>query len=98
MTAGEPFRVVDQIRINANARAFFTVSDNGTLVHDPSSDLENRQITWFDRAGKQIETIGPIGAYAVARLSPDQKRIAVSPGRGNSTSLCMTSPEARVRV
>ena len=77
-TVGEPFRVVDQIRINFNARAFFTVSETGTLIYDPSSDLENRQITWFDRTGKQLETVGSIGSYLVARLSPDQKRLAVS--------------------
>jgi serine/threonine protein kinase/Tol biopolymer transport system component len=85
-TLGEPFRVADQIRMNANARAFFTVSENGTLVYDPSSDLENRQITWFDRTGKQLETIGPIGSYLAARLSPDQKRIAVS-RRDTSTGI-----------
>ena len=76
--AGEPFRIADQIRVNNNARAFFSVSDNGTLVFDPSSDLENRQLTWFDRSGQQLGTIGPIGSYLKARLSPDQKRLAVS--------------------
>ncbi|MGQ0762510.1 MAG: protein kinase domain-containing protein [Acidobacteriota bacterium] len=75
---GEPFRVADQVRVNSNSRAFFSVSDNGTLVFDPSSDLENRQLAWFDRSGKQLETIGPVGSYLLARLSPDQKQIAVS--------------------
>lgn len=85
-TVGEPFRVADQIRTNNNARAYFTASDRGTLVYDPSSDLENRQITWFDRTGKQLETIGQIGSYLVARLSPDQKRLAVS-RRDTSTGI-----------
>jgi eukaryotic-like serine/threonine-protein kinase len=75
---GEAFRVADQVRINANARAFFDVSNNGTLIFDPSSDFENRQLTWFDRSGKQLETIGPVGAYLNARLSPDEKRVAIS--------------------
>jgi serine/threonine protein kinase len=82
---GEPFRVAERVRVNQNSRAFVSVSDNGTLVFDPSSDLENRQLTWFDRSGKQLETVGPIGSYLRARLSPDQKRIAVArrdPGAG----------------
>jgi serine/threonine protein kinase/Tol biopolymer transport system component len=82
---GEPSRVADQVRINSNSHAFVSVSDNGTLVFDPSSDLENRQLSWFDRSGKQLETVGPIGSYLRARLSPDQKRIAVArrdPGAG----------------
>src|SRR5258706_10252296 len=75
---GEPFRVADRVRVNSNSRAFLSLSDNGTLVFDPSSDLENRQLTWFDRSGKQLETVGPVGSYLGARLSPDQKRIAFS--------------------
>ncbi len=82
---GEPFRVAERVRVNQNSRAFVSVSDNGTLVFDPSSDLENRQLTWFDRSGKQLEAVGPIGSYLRERLSPDQKRIAVArrdPGAG----------------
>jgi eukaryotic-like serine/threonine-protein kinase len=75
---GEPVRIADQVRINYNSRAYFSISENGTLVFDSSSDLENRQLTWFDRSGKQLETAGPVGSYLLARLSPDQKRIAVS--------------------
>ena len=75
---GEPFRVADQVRVNSNSRAYLSVSDNGTLVFDPSSDLENRQLTWFDRSGKQLETVGSVGSYLYARLSPDEKRIAIS--------------------
>ena len=49
--SGEPVRIADQVRVNANNRGFFSASDNGTLVYDPSGDTENRQLTWFDRAG-----------------------------------------------
>src|SRR5256885_14975474 len=75
---GEPVRVADQVRVNFNSRAYFSISDNGTLVFDSSSDLENRQLTWFDRSGKELGTVGPVGSYLVARLSPDQKRVAGS--------------------
>src|SRR5436190_2855475 len=75
---GEPFRIADQVRVNTNSRAFFSVSDNGTLVYDPTGESENQQLTWFDRAGKQLETIGAPGAFLFPRLSPDEKRVAVS--------------------
>jgi Tol biopolymer transport system component len=75
---GDPSRVADQVRVNANSRAYFDASANGTLIFDPSSDFENRQMTWFDRSGKQLETIGPVGSYLKARLSPDQKRLALA--------------------
>lgn len=75
---GDSIRVADQVRINSNNRAFFSVSDNGTLVFDQFAEGENRQLTWFDRAGKQIETFGEKGAFIRLKLSPDQKRAAVS--------------------
>ena len=82
---GAPLRVADQVRVNTNGRAFFDASANGTLIFDPGSDLENRQLTWFDRSGKQLETIGPVGSYLKMRLSPDQKRVALSRRDPNGT-------------
>ncbi len=75
---GEPFRIADQVRVNVNSRGSFSVSDNGTLVYDPSGERDNQQLTWFDRAGKQLETIGALGTFILPRLSPDEKRVALS--------------------
>ena len=51
---GEPFKVAERVRVNANYRAFVSVSDNGTLVYDPNTDEdEGRQLTWYDRRGKR---------------------------------------------
>ena len=75
---GDPLRVADQVRVNTNGRAFADVSDNGTLIFDPASDFESRQLTWFDRSGKQLETIGPVGSYLKARMSSDQMRVALA--------------------
>ncbi|HEY3028159.1 MAG TPA: protein kinase [Pyrinomonadaceae bacterium] len=107
----EPFRIADQVRVNANSRGFFSVSDNGTLVYDPSGERENQQLTWFDRAGKQLETIGALGTFLSPRLSPDEKRVAVSrrdPKTGNfdiyvidiarGASSRLTSDSANVNV
>jgi serine/threonine protein kinase/WD40 repeat protein len=77
--SGEPKRVVDQVRINFNSRAFFSVSDNGILVYDQFTESDFRQLTWFDRAAKELGTVGEQGAPVLqVRLSPDQKRIAVA--------------------
>jgi eukaryotic-like serine/threonine-protein kinase len=76
--SGEPVRIADQIRVNQNARAYLTASGNGTLIYDPNPIGENRVLTWFDRTGKQTGTLGTPGAFQRVRLSPDQKRAAVS--------------------
>ena len=36
------------------------------------------QLTWFDRSGKSLGTVGPPGAYRDVRLAPDERRIAIS--------------------
>ena len=75
---GEPFRVAEQIRINVNSRAYFSVSEGGTLVYDPSGEGDKQQLVWFDRAGKQLDTIGQPDLSVRARLSPDQRYAAVT--------------------
>ncbi len=75
---GEPFRIAEQIRVNLNSRAYFSLSENGTLIYDPYNDGEKRQLAWFDRTGKQIGTIGQDGPNLRVWLSPDQRYAAVT--------------------
>jgi Tol biopolymer transport system component len=44
---------------------------------------QNLQLTWVDRTGKAIETVGPPGPYRGPDLSPDGKRFAVHRHEGN---------------
>ncbi len=76
---GEPFMVADKIRAAAypSGRAIFSVSDNGSLAYYQNALTDNRQLTWVDRAGKPLGTVGPPGEYEFPRLSPDGKRVAV---------------------
>ena len=76
---GEPFRVAEQIRINFNSRAFFSVSDNGNLVYDPSAETEqSRQVNWYDRSGKEIGAVGQPGPITNLELSPDERFLAIA--------------------
>ena len=76
---GEPFRVAERIRINFNSRAFFSVSENGHLIYDPSSDSEeSRQLNWYDRAGKSLGAVGQPGPIQNLELSPDERLLAIT--------------------
>lgn len=70
---GEPFVVADRVN-----ELSFSVSVNGGLVYLPISPAVNRQLTWLDRAGKPLGTVGPPGDYSRPQLSPDGKRVAVA--------------------
>ncbi|MEQ1912457.1 MAG: hypothetical protein ABMA15_26785, partial [Vicinamibacterales bacterium] len=57
----------------------FSVSDSGMLVHRAGSGAQRRQLTWVDRAGRVLGTIGAANdttSPANPELSPDGRRIA----------------------
>ena len=74
---GEPFPVVEGVAyVSANSYSSFSVSDNGTMVY-LGGGISSRQLTWFDRTGKNLATAGSPGDYNDIVLSPDAKRLAV---------------------
>jgi len=54
----------------------FSVSENGTMAFW-SGSAPNRQLTWFDRSGRQLNSVGPPGPYNDVVLSPDEKTAAI---------------------
>jgi Tol biopolymer transport system component len=57
-------------------RAHFSVSTNGVLAWRPGATTEHRQLTWFDRSGRKLGTLGEPGPYVAHALSPDEKSVA----------------------
>ena len=75
--AGEPFPIADQVAYNdSNSYENVAVSQNGTMVY-LSGGASKRQLTWFDRSGKQQETVGPLAYINDIVLSRDGKRVAM---------------------
>jgi len=74
---GEPFPITEPIGYNdSNSYANVAVSQNGTLVYLGGGDSK-RQLTWFDRSGKQQEAVGQSGEINDIVLSRDGKRLAM---------------------
>jgi len=97
---GEPVTLAENAAISS-------VSANGVLAYRSRADSAFvSRLTWFDREGKALGTIGPLGRYGRVALSPDQSRIAagnddpstgedvvvIEPSRG--TSMRLTSDPA----
>jgi eukaryotic-like serine/threonine-protein kinase len=77
-TAGEAVPVAeDVVDQSMRARGVFTVSDNGTLIFQ-SGVPATQTLTWLDRTGKRVETVGQPGEFSTSFLSPDGKRAAVT--------------------
>ncbi len=72
---GEAFPVVEKIDQNpGNLSASFSVSEDGVLI--VTSTYPGDQITWFDRTGKRLGTIGRPGLHVNPQLSPDELTVA----------------------
>jgi len=55
----------------------FTVSGNGVLVYRPGNGAADAHLVWFDRAGKNLGTVGSAADYSGPALSPEGSRLAV---------------------
>ena len=79
--SGEPFPIAEQVGYNlVTGRAFFSVSQTGVLAF-VNNNPPNTQLVWVDRTGKQVAAVGAMAPQAAdtgLRLSPDEKRLAVS--------------------
>jgi hypothetical protein len=54
---------------------YFSASQNGVVVYTSGRALQRVQLTWFDRAGKRLETAGAPAELADVSLSPDETRV-----------------------
>ena len=75
---GEAFPVAEHVRSEGSRYVGASVSSNGTLVYASDDAVASRQLTWFDRAGRPLGTVGDAGPYSDLALSPDERRVAIS--------------------
>jgi len=75
--SGEPYTLSDQVLYFPHVgRAIFSVSNGEVLVTQTGKVGSLSQLTWFDRNGKALGTVGAYGSYNNVRLSPDGRRVA----------------------
>jgi hypothetical protein len=63
--------LAEDVQVNTSTgTGAFSVSQTGELVYQTGASVGSR-LTWFDRAGKILGTVGDAGPYADVQLSPD---------------------------
>ncbi len=79
---GQAIPIVNRVRHDAGVwRTIFTASDNGVLAYQPgTSSVEGTQLTWYDRSGKPLGTVGEREKHSDPIVSPDGKQLAVLEG------------------
>jgi eukaryotic-like serine/threonine-protein kinase len=75
--SGQPFTVAGPVGRASNGYGYFSAAHAGRLAY-AGPDLQPGCLTWFDRGGSPLGSVGPEGYYTDFRLSPDEKRLAFS--------------------
>jgi len=77
-TTGEPVPIAEQVDyVTVDQRAHFSSSQNGVLAYVSGGVVGgNLQLTWFDRSGRVVGTLGGPGLSRWPAISPDEKTIA----------------------
>jgi Tol biopolymer transport system component len=88
---GQAAPVAEQVRANIAGASYvaFSASANDVLAF-PRSAASGRQLTWFDRKGKVMGTVGEPGGYrglGNLELSPDGTRVAVTKNSGGADAV-----------
>jgi Tol biopolymer transport system component/predicted Ser/Thr protein kinase len=75
--SGDPIPIADQVAVVGPNGGAFSVSQNGILAYRRAMPPALNDLTWYDRQGKRLGTVGEQAIYTNPALSPDGRRLAV---------------------
>jgi serine/threonine protein kinase/Tol biopolymer transport system component len=74
--SGDAVAIAENPLQDLNGTAAFSVSGTGAVVLRAGIASRTTQLTWTDRGGKPVGTLGPPNRYRNPALSPDDTRVA----------------------
>jgi eukaryotic-like serine/threonine-protein kinase len=74
---GEPFTVAEHVGRSTGFNIGVSASATGMLAY-AAAMLQRGRLTWFDRAGNSLNSVGVEGDYSDFRLSPNGQTLAAS--------------------
>src|SRR5271163_702016 len=74
---GEPFTVAEHVGRSTGFNIGASASGTGMLAY-AAAILQRGRLTWFDRAGNSLNSVGVEGDYSDFRLSPNGQTLAAS--------------------
>ena len=81
--AGGAFPVAERVSQEGSRYVGASVSENGTLVYGGDDSLAVTELTWRDRTGRALGSVGGPAPYLNLALSPEERRVAVAVGTGD---------------
>lgn len=77
-TIGDAFAVARGVRADLNFHTALSASSTGIWVTQQDALPRTTRLTWVNRKGKALGTIGESGQYMNIALAPDDRHVAVS--------------------
>jgi Tol biopolymer transport system component len=88
---GQPVAVTQSVAVWTPFPQFnwgwFSASASGTLAYLEGQGTPRFELTWFDRKGTKLGTVGKPGPYGQIALSPDGRRVAVELTEGGASDI-----------
>jgi eukaryotic-like serine/threonine-protein kinase len=80
LLSGNPVAVAEQIPMDGlSGLAALSVSNQGTVIYRSGPAGAERQLTWFDRSGRELSKVGAADALSpMVSMSPDERRLGIS--------------------
>jgi dipeptidyl aminopeptidase/acylaminoacyl peptidase len=75
---GDAFQLAERVTTEPSRYVGVSASENGTLVYGQAAAEVARRLTWLDRTGHVLGTVGDAAPYSGLALSPDERRVAVT--------------------
>jgi Tol biopolymer transport system component len=73
---GDPIELAKNVATSSALDASYAASNTGVLAYSGRAPSKS-QLTWFDRGGRPLGTVGDAAEFQGLRLSPDEQRVAV---------------------
>src|SRR5262249_47677592 len=78
---GDPIAIAEKVRgFSASETGVLVYSNDATVVPSGIPGILQGQLTWFDRHGNVVSTVGDPSIYRIAVLSPDEQFAALERG------------------
>jgi eukaryotic-like serine/threonine-protein kinase len=80
-TTGEAVPVAEPVRSDLYAggvAGLFSVSHGGLLAYQAGTGIGGQRLTWFDRTGKPVGSVGDTADFFALEFSPDHKNLAAT--------------------
>ena len=96
---GDPQQLMENVQLDAGLwRANLSASTGGVLIYASGVASGNEIITWYDRSGKVLGTVGELGAFYELALSPDEKKVAVADANSATATIWIHDLSSKLKA